>query len=162
LLHNPDRLLRGLVGPGDTAVDFGCGPGFFTLPMAEMVGLEGQVVAVDLQAEMLDKLKVRAERAGLASRIRLHQCAADAIGHVEPADFALAFYMVHETPDAERFLRELHGTLKEGGRFLLVEPKAHVSAAAFEKTEDMAAAVGLQPLSQPRVRLSRATLFERR
>ncbi len=142
-------------------MDFGCGPGFFTLPMAEMVGPEGRVVAVDLQADMLEKLKLRAERADLAGRIRLHQCAADAIGQVEPADFALAFYMVHEVPDAEHFLREVHGVLKEGGRLLLVEPKAHVSAAAFRKTEDVAGSIGLKPLSRPRVRLSRATLFAR-
>ena len=161
LFQSPSRLLTGLVGPGDTAVDFGCGPGFFTLPMAEMVGPEGRVVAVDLQAEMLEKLRLRAERAGLAARIRLHQCAADTIGQVEPADFALAFYMVHEVPDAEHFLREVHGVLKEGGRLLLVEPKAHVSAAAFRKTEDVAGTIGLKPLSRPRVRLSRATLFAR-
>jgi ubiquinone/menaquinone biosynthesis C-methylase UbiE len=119
------------------------------------------VVAVDLQAEMLERVSVRAERAGLAARIHLHQCAADTIGQVEPADFALAFYMVHEVPDAKHFLREVRGMLKEGGRLLLVEPKAHVSAAAFQKTEDMAGGLGLKPLSRPRVRGSRATLFER-
>lgn len=161
LVHNPDRLLAGLVNAGDTAVDFGCGPGFFTLPMAEMVGPSGRVVAVDLQADMLEKLRARAERAGLASRIWLHQCAADTIGQLEPSDFALAFYMVHEVPDPERFLREVHDALKEGGRLLLVEPKGHVSAGAFRKTADVAGSFGLKPLSQPRVRGSRATLFER-
>jgi len=161
LLHNPDRILRGLLQAGDTAVDFGCGPGFFTLPMAKMVGPGGRVVAVDLQAEMLERLKVRAERAGLAARIRLHQCAADTIGEVEPADFALAFFMVHEVPDAEHFLREAHGALKEGGRLLLVEPKGHVSAEAYRRTEDVAGGLGLKPLCRPRVRGSRATLFER-
>ncbi len=50
LLQDPRRILDGLVAAGDTAIDFGCGPGFFTLPMAELVGPGGRVVAVDLQA----------------------------------------------------------------------------------------------------------------
>ena len=59
VIHNPRRMLRGLVRPGDTVVDLGCGPGFFSLPLAELVGKEGLVVAVDLQDEMLQKLRVR-------------------------------------------------------------------------------------------------------
>ena len=72
--QDPRRILHGLVTEGDTAVDLGCGPGFFTLPMASMVGHGGTVIAVDLQQEMLDRLRLRAERAGLAARIRLHRC----------------------------------------------------------------------------------------
>jgi ubiquinone/menaquinone biosynthesis C-methylase UbiE len=129
--------------------------------MAEMVGPGGRVVAVDLQAAMLDRLRLRAERAGLAARITLHQCAADTIGELPPADIAVAFYMVHEVPDVARFLGEVSGALKPGGRFLLVEPRGHVSAAAFAATVEMAASAGLRPVATPRVRLSRTTLFER-
>ena len=68
------RVLRGIVRPGDTVVDLGCGPGFFTLPLAEMVGEAGRVVAVDLQSAMLDKVRTRAERQGLLGRIDLHEC----------------------------------------------------------------------------------------
>jgi ubiquinone/menaquinone biosynthesis C-methylase UbiE len=161
LLHDPRSILDGLVAPGDTAIDFGCGPGFFTLPMAEMVGLEGRVVAVDLQAAMLDRLRLRAERAGLLARITLHRCEADTIGELPPADAALAFYMVHEVPDVARFLGEVSAALKPGGRFLLVEPRGHVSAAAFAATLDMAAAAGLRAVATPRVRMSRTTLFAR-
>ncbi len=70
LITNPSGILRGLVHEGDTALDLGCGPGFFTLPLAQMVGDRGKVVAVDLQAEMLQRLKSRAERRGLSARIR--------------------------------------------------------------------------------------------
>jgi ubiquinone/menaquinone biosynthesis C-methylase UbiE len=161
LLHDPRRILKGLVAAGDTAIDFGCGPGFFTLPMAEMVGPDGRVVAVDLQAAMLDRLRLRAERAGLESRITLHCCAPDSVGELPAADAALAFYMVHEVPDVARFLGEVAGALKPGGRFLLVEPRGPVSAPAFAATIDLATAAGLRPVAAPRVRLSRTTLFER-
>jgi ubiquinone/menaquinone biosynthesis C-methylase UbiE len=161
LLHDPGRILAGLIAPGETAVDYGCGPGFFTLPMAEMVGPDGLVVAVDLQAAMLERLRRRAERAGLVGRIRLQQCRAEAVGELPPADFALAFFMVHEVPDVSRFLGEVASALKVGGRFLLVEPRGHVSASAFKATVASAAASGLRPLATPRVRGARTTLFER-
>ena len=74
LVQNPERILRGLVSEGDTVIDLGCGPGFFTLPLARMAGETGSVIAVDLQPEMLEQLRQRAERAGLAARIRLHAC----------------------------------------------------------------------------------------
>lgn len=54
---NPSRLLA-LAGlqPGQTALDLGCGPGFWTLPMAEIVGPQGQVIALDVSPEMLEAL----------------------------------------------------------------------------------------------------------
>ena len=131
------------------------------LPMAELVGPGGRVVAVDLQAGMLDRLRLRAERAGLSSRVTLHRCEPDAVGELPVADAALAFWMVHEVPNVTRFLSEVAGALKPGGRFLLVEPRGHVSAAAFAATVGIAAASGLRPVATPRVRLSRTTMFER-
>jgi ubiquinone/menaquinone biosynthesis C-methylase UbiE len=161
LFHDPRHVLAGLVAPGDTAIDFGCGPGYFTLPLAEMVGPEGRVVAVDLQAAMLERVRERARAAGLEDRITLQPCATDTLGELPPADAALAFWMVHEVPDVARFLGEVAAALKPGGRFLLVEPRGHVSGRAFAATVDLAAAAGLGPTSTPHVWLSRTTMFER-
>ena len=162
LVTAPKRLLRGLVGPGDTAVDLGCGPGFFTLPLAEMVGSGGSVIAVDLQKAMLDKVKSRAEHKSLEARIRLHQCTADSLDlDGECADFALAFWMVHEVPDAPRFFHDVHHVLRVGARLLLVEPKGHVNGDDFERTVSLAVAAGQRRLTRPRVAFSRAALFER-
>ena len=159
LLHDPRRILAGLAAPGETVVDLGCGPGFFTLPLAEMVGPEGRVVAVDLQPAMLERLRSRAEKAGLAGSIILHACSVDGLGELPPAHAALAFYMVHEVPDVARFLGEVSGALRPGGRFLLVEPRGHVSPSAFAATVSLAEAAGLRRVGAPRVRLSRTTLF---
>ncbi len=49
LLQNPLKILRPYVQEGMTALDVGCGPGFFTLPMAQLVGSSGRVIAADLQ-----------------------------------------------------------------------------------------------------------------
>ena len=159
LVHSPRRILDNLLHPGDTVIDLGCGPGFFTLPMARMVGPEGRIIAVDLQPEMLRRLQSRAQRRSLIDRIVLAQCTADTMGGVGPADFALAFYVVHEVPDLERLLAEVRSSLKDGGRLLLVEPKGHVSAAEFSSTVDIAHGAGLRSLSGPSVAFSRAALF---
>ncbi len=155
LVHNPGKILAGLIEEGQTVADLGCGPGFFTIPMARLVGESGRVIAVDLQQGMLDRLMRAAERAGVAARVQPHKCEADAIGVSEPVDLALAFYMVHEVPDVERFLGEVAEMLKPSGRFLIVEPKFHVSAAAFAKTVELARGVGLIAVSEPRIAFSR-------
>jgi ubiquinone/menaquinone biosynthesis C-methylase UbiE len=161
LVNHPGRILKGLVDEGDTAVDLGCGPGFFTLPLARMVGETGHVVAVDIQEGMLAKLRTRAVEADLASRIQLHHVGADSLGVTGPADFALAFWMVHEVPNEVRFMREIHGFLRPEGRFLLVEPMGHVSKAQFGRTVEVAKQAGFVALSPRRVGFSRAMLFER-
>jgi ubiquinone/menaquinone biosynthesis C-methylase UbiE len=160
-VQDPRRILRGLVAEGDTVVDLGCGPGFFTLPMASMAGESGTVIAVDLQQEMLERLRLRAERAGLSARIRLHRCRADGLDLDCQADFALAFYMLHEVPSSEAFLEQVHDALRPEGRFLLVEPRGHVSASDFERSVAVAAKAGMNVLSQPRLAFSRAVLLER-
>ena len=162
LVTNPERILRGLVAEGDIAVDLGCGPGFFTLPLAGMVGETGRVIAVDVQEGMLTKVRARAEQAGLASRIDLCDCSPERIGLVGPADFALAFWMLHEVPDQQSLLNEVYGMLKDGGRFLFVEPAGHVSADRFRESIELAGKAGLFPIATPRLAFSRAKLFVRR
>ncbi len=50
LLENPERMLRPYVRPGMTVLEPGSGMGFFSLPLARLVGAEGRVVCVDLAA----------------------------------------------------------------------------------------------------------------
>ena len=75
-------------------------------------------------------------------------------------DFALAFWMVHETPDAGRFLSQILPLLKPGGKLLVVEPIIHVSQAAYERTIQAALAAGFRLLHPVQVKLSRAALLE--
>ena len=159
LIHKPEVMLAGLVLPGQTVLDMGCGMGFFSLAMARMVGEKGRVLCVDLQKKMLDALERRAQRAGLLPRMQLCQCRADRIGIRRPVDFALSFWMVHEVPDQKALLAEVFSLLRPGARYLLVEPFIHVSAPAFRQTVEMAFACGMEPCSEPCIRLSRSILF---
>ncbi len=161
LINRPKWLLRPLVAPGETVADLGCGPGFFTLPLAELVGNSGQVIAVDVQQGMLDMLRTRAEAAGLSRRIQPHLATADGLGVTASADFALAFWVLHEVPDQHRFLQDAHDLLRPGGRLLLVEPVGHVSKADFAAALAMAGEVGFVLTGRPRAGLSRAALLQR-
>src|SRR6185295_18813463 len=51
------------VKPGQTVCDMGCGNGFYSIKLAEMVGKDGKVLAVDIQPQMLSLLKLRAKAA---------------------------------------------------------------------------------------------------
>lgn len=161
LLHPPEQVLGSWVRPGMTVLDVGCGIGHFTLGMARLVGPSGRVIAADLQERALAVVERRARRAGLADRITTHRVAASAVGVAGPVDFALAFWMLHETPSAEAFCREVGGVLTPGGRLLVAEPVFHVSPPAFEGELAAARRAGLRVLDRPAVRLSRAALLGR-
>ena len=64
--ESPAKLLSALqIREGQTVADVGCGNGFYTLKLAELVGPRGRVLAVDIQPEMLELLAQRAARAGI-------------------------------------------------------------------------------------------------
>jgi len=150
LIQNPGKILSGYINPGETVMDIGCGPGFFTIDMAKMVGPDGRVIAVDLQSGMLASMLKKAARKGVAGRVSAHRCKADHIGFDQKVDFILAYYMVHETPDPLAFFKEAKTMLKEGGRLLLVEPKMHVSRKAFKSMLDAAKKAGFKASDFPR------------
>lgn len=159
--HDPAAILGPFVSPGMTVADIGCGPGYFTVPLAGLVGDRGRVIAVDLQEKMLMRTRRAAERAGIADRIIFHHAAAEAIGITERVDFALAFWMVHEVPDQERFLTQIAGTLAPGGRLLVVEPRLHVSGRKYEAMLGAAVRAGLRVTAGAAVSLSRGALLGR-
>ena len=152
LLENPDKMLGPFVEDGMIVLEPGCGMGFFTLPLARMVGPSGKVVVVDVQAKMLSVLEKRAKKAGLLDRIELRQVEADGLGLEDlsgAVDFATAIHMVHEVPDQVSFFTDVRQALRPGGKLLVVEPKGHVSRDRFEKTIATAEKVGFEPDAAP-------------
>lgn len=161
LVHSPVKILAPFIKPGNTVLDVGCGMGYFSLGLAELVGDHGKVIAADLQPQMLAGLSKRAVHAGLEKRIQPHQCRQDKIGLTEPVDFALAFWMVHEVQQREAFLRELYAILNPGGSLLIVEPVIHVNAKDFARTVNLCQKIGFTLLEKPHVNISRAILVNK-
>ncbi len=164
LVHSPQRILSPHIEPGSIALDVGCAMGYFSLDMARMVGPEGKVVCVDLQEKMIEVLVRRATKAGVIDRIEHRVCGKNGLGIDDlggKVDFALAFALVHEVPDAEDFFRQIHAVLRPGGTCLVAEPKGHVSEDRFKETLAAAKNVGLEPGETPKIARSRAALIHK-
>ena len=160
-IHNPSAILGSYVGPGDNALDIGPGMGYFSIPLARMVGPAGRVTAIDIQEKMLAALARRAEQSGVSQIVRAYLATPESLGDHPKADFVLTFWMVHELPDQRPFLTQIFNLMKPGGRFLLVEPKIHVTAKAFARTLAIAAEIGFLVKEKPKVRFSRSVVLTR-
>jgi ubiquinone/menaquinone biosynthesis C-methylase UbiE len=161
LLHNPETILGPYVRPGNTVIDVGAGIGYFSIPLARLVGPAGHVIAIDIQAEMLAALASRARRCGLSERIKPHLADPDSLGNHPKADFVNAFWMVHEVPNQRAFLTDIFGFLKSEGLFLLVEPIIHVRKKSFLRTMQTANEIGFIVKDIPKIRISHSVLFAR-
>ncbi|MCP4401410.1 MAG: class I SAM-dependent methyltransferase [bacterium] len=160
-LHNPEKILKPYIHEGMAVLDIGCGPGAFTIDIAQMVGKSGRVIAADLQEGMLQKLKEKIQGTALEERITLHQCGESSIGVSESVDFILVFYMLHEVPSQEDFFRELVSILKPKGQVLIAEPPCIVPKAAFEKSVNTACDAGFTLVERPKVFLSKTMLLKK-
>ena len=161
IYQDPYKILTPYLESGDTVVDLGCGMGYFTVPIAALVGESGKVIAVDLQEQMLAGLRNRAEKAGLLGRIKTHQCTQDQIGISKEADFVLAFWMVHEVHDMPSFLKQIRALLNPGGRLLIAEPYIHVSIKKFQEIKSRLIEAGFSIVGSPAIGFSRSILVEK-
>lgn len=160
-VQNPRKILDPYIQEGMTVLDLGCGPGYFTIDIAQMVGKSGRVIAADLQQGMLQKLKNKIQGTEFEQRIALHQCAEGRIGLSEHVDFILAFYMLHEIPDQEALFNEMGAILKPKGQIFVVEPPFHVSKTGFEETIRKAQGAGFIPVQRPKIFLSKTVILKR-
>jgi ubiquinone/menaquinone biosynthesis C-methylase UbiE len=160
--QDPRKITGPYLREGMTVLDLGCGPGFFSIDMAYLVGKTGRVIAADLQEGMLQKLGNKIKGTELENRITLHKTGANNIGLTEQFDFVLLFYMVHEVPDKAALFREIGSVLKSNGQVLMVEPPFHVSKKAFEETIETAREAGLIAVERPKSFLDKVAILQNR
>ncbi len=164
LCQNPERILHPYVREGMAVLEPGPGMGFFTLELARRVGQSGRVIALDIQARMLDSLRKRLSRAGLLDRVNIRLAKSDSMGLADvpgAMDFALAFAVVHELQSPEAFFAEIAAALKAGACLLLVEPTGHVAASQFDAELILADKAGLRCVDRPSIRRSHAALLKK-
>jgi ubiquinone/menaquinone biosynthesis C-methylase UbiE len=123
LLPARDLLIDAGVQAGMSVADVGCGPGFFTLPAAALVGPSGRIYALDITPEMLLAVQEKARGAGLGN-IEAVLSEESAIPLPDAvAQFALVAFVLHEAVRPDVFLGEVVRLLAPGGRVLLLEWK---------------------------------------
>ncbi len=109
---------------GLTVVDLGAGTGFYTIAAAKAVGPHGKVYAVDIQQELLSRIKTIAHAEKLNNIEVMH-------GDVEHpggtrladrvADVSIAANVLFQVEKREGFAKETFRILKSGARLLLVD-----------------------------------------
>ena len=109
---------------GQTVCDMGCGNGFYTLKLAKIVGEKGQVLAVDIQPEMLSLLNERAKEEKLANIKPILGTTVDPNLPTGKIDLILCVDVYHEFSNPEEMLAAMRNSLKPGGRIALVEFRA--------------------------------------
>ncbi len=107
---------------GSRVADVGAGTGYFSIPIAKAVGDAGKVFAVDVQQEMLDKLRQKLDQPDSPQNISLHLGAATELP-LDDGGVDLAFYanIWHELDDHDAALREAIRVTKSTGRIALLD-----------------------------------------
>lgn len=164
LMQNPEKILKPYIKSGMIALDIGSGMGFFSIPLAQLVGDKGKVICLDVQEKMIVSLRKRAAKAGIINRIDTRICLPGFLGIEnlkDQIDFILAFSVAHEVPDITSFFHQIHHVLKKEGKLLLSEPSGHISKDKFDHTVTMAKKAGFIIDINLSINRSRSVLLEK-
>ncbi|HEU5260206.1 MAG TPA: methyltransferase domain-containing protein [Gemmatimonadales bacterium] len=130
----PDVFAALGVGPGVHVADIGAGGGFFTARLAQAVGNDGRVFAVDIDAGVIGRLRERAEREQWSNVEIIHSRPDDPRLPHGALDAALIVNTYHEFTAVEAMLRGLARALKPGGRLVIVDQVPPPSRIRDERT----------------------------
>ena len=130
LLERPNRedvqkspeIMKALaLRPGERVADIGAGTGYFTFQVAEAVGPQGQVLALDIAPEMLEYLDLRA-KARKAANVTLRRVASED-PQLEPGsvDTILMIDAIHYVTDRVAYAKKLRPALAPGGRVVIID-----------------------------------------
>lgn len=127
-----DARQRGLrllaVQPGERVLEIGFGTGHALVELAEAVGPAGSVAGVDISERMLQLAQERAERAGVAARVRLQVEAVPPLPYPDDSfDAVFLSFTLELFPEAAigPLLSEVRRVLRPGGRLGVVAMAAH-------------------------------------
>jgi len=115
-LFRPRRNILEELGiePGFHVLDYGCGPGSYIVPLAELVGESGKIYALDIHPLAIQKVKDIASKKQMANvETILSDCQTGLQDN--SLDVVLLYDIFHHLSDWDRVLKELHRVLKPDG-----------------------------------------------
>jgi len=140
---------------GQKVCDMGCGNGFYTLPIARMVGAQGHVYAVDIQPEMLVMLNERADKEGLGNFSPILGSEIDPRLPKGAIDLILCVDVYHEFSYPEQMLARMREALAPKGLLLLVEFRAEDPNVPIKPEHKMTRAQVIRELKANGVKLAK-------
>jgi 2-polyprenyl-3-methyl-5-hydroxy-6-metoxy-1,4-benzoquinol methylase len=164
LVNNPNRMLETFIRPGMIVIDYGCAMGYFSIPLAKMVGKQGKVFCFDIQDKMLEKLMRRAMKAGVKEIVvpRLITGKNDLNKmQNQMADFALLFAVAHEVVNKAQLFSFISLKMKTNSLLLFAEPRGHVTAVSFMHSVLLAEKEGFRKVRDLEINQSHAILLEK-
>ncbi|MGH9861179.1 MAG: class I SAM-dependent methyltransferase, partial [Candidatus Acidiferrales bacterium] len=123
--QRPQEVMDELgLAQGSAVADVGAGRGYFTFRLAERVGKEGKVYAVDLDERDLGRIRSRAKEEGLTQIEIVHSDAADPRLPAESVDVIIVVNAYHEMRDYDAMLQGMFRALRRGGRLAIIDEDA--------------------------------------
>ena len=125
--QNPEEILASIgLAPGMIFVDPGCGDGYFALPAGRIVGPKGKVIAVDIDASAVDRLREQAEVEGL-EQISANVMSAEKTIECEGcADIVFFGIDLHDFSDPSQVIRNAKKMLRPSGLLVDIDWKDQI------------------------------------
>lgn len=142
-IHPPlETLIRFGVKEGDTVLELGPGPGYFTPYAGTLVGARGRVLSVDIQPGMLPLLQERLREHGTTNAFPLTGDATRLPLADRSVDAAFLITVLGEIPDRPAALAELRRVLKPGGKLGFLETLTDPDYVFVDTMKDLCRAFG--------------------
>ena len=122
IFHNPQEKIKKIpLKEGLTVVDYGCGPGRYTLPIARLVGDKGKVFALDIQPMAISMVKKKATSKALTNVETILVDSYKTGIEESTIDLVLLIDTFHIVNDKDALLKEIHRIMKQDG-ILFMDP----------------------------------------
>lgn len=143
-------LVRSLrLRPGDVVADIGAGSGVISMRMAEMLLPDGKVLAVDVQDEMLERLKENCEKSGIRNVEPVKGTEKSTGLKPSSVDMAIMVDVYHEFEFPWEMMNDIAAAIKPGGRVIFVEYRKEDPTVPIKEVHKMSMAQVRKEIEQP-------------
>ncbi len=132
-LRDKKYILPGMVG-----ADFGCGGGYFTSLLANEVGPEGKIFAIDIQEDALKEAQEFLKNLGIKNVKFLKEDLEVSSGlEKESLDFVFISQVLYQSENPEKIIQEARNVLKKNGYLIIIEPQENSPLFSGQKVHSL-------------------------